>query len=102
MRLPAGMVYRPRRARGAVAGAPPNVPPSHSLYAFAVSPIAFALVHALNGMALAAATTLHLALFVETLPPGENRRHAMGYYAGSLAVEYPTAKGPVTSRTNSG
>ncbi|MBI2999347.1 MAG: MFS transporter [Deltaproteobacteria bacterium] len=90
VRLPAGMVYRPRRARALIAGALAIVALSNSLYAFAVSPIAFALVHALNGMALAAATTLHLALFVETLPPGENRRHAMGYYAGSLAVGYST------------
>lgn len=90
VRLPAGLAYQPRRVRALIAGALAIVALSDSLYALAVTPIAFAAVHALNGMAFGAATTLHLALFVENLPPGENRRHAMGYYAGSLAVGYST------------
>lgn len=89
-RLPSGMAYRPPRARILMAGTLTIVALCDSLYAVAVSPVAFGLVHALNGFAFGAATTLHLAFFVETLPADENRHHAMGYYAGSLAFGYST------------
>lgn len=34
--------------------------------------------------------TIYLAFFVEALPADEDSRHAMGYYAGCLAVGYST------------
>lgn len=87
-RLPTGMTYSPNRARALMAATLVIVALCDFLYSFAVTPLAFGLVHALNGFAYAAATTTHLAFFVETLPAGEDRHHAMGYYAGSLATGY--------------
>lgn len=89
-RLPSGMTYRPNRTRTLLAVTLVIVALCDFLYSFAVSPFAFGLVHALNGFAFGAATTIHLAFFVEALPAGENRHHAMGYYAGSLATGYST------------
>jgi predicted MFS family arabinose efflux permease len=50
----------------------------------------FGLVHALNGFAYGAVTTLYMAFYVDSLAPDENRNHAMGYYVGSLALGYST------------
>lgn len=89
-RLPSGLAYRGDRARMLMAAALSVVSLTNFLYAFAAKPLHFALVHALNGFAHGAAMTVYLALFVEALPLGEGRHHAMGYYAGCLAVGYST------------
>lgn len=89
-RLPSGMLYRPDRARSLMGGALAAIAACNFAYGFATEPLQFGFVHALNGFALSAATTIHLAFFVEALPPDQNRHHAMGYYAGSLAVGYST------------
>lgn len=89
-RLPSGMIYRPGRARLLMAGALATISVCNFLYGFATEPLQFGAVHALNGFALSAATTTHLAFFVEALPPDQDRHHAMGYYAGSLAIGYST------------
>ncbi len=85
-RLPAGFIYRGDRARFQMAVALSLIILCNLCYGFAVSPLFFALVHALNGFALGAATTFYLAFFVDRLPPDEDRHHAMGYYAGALAI----------------
>lgn len=87
-RLPAGFLYRGHRARFLMVAALLLMALCNIGYIFAVSPLAFALVHALNGFAFASATTVYLALFVESLPTGSNRSHAMGYYSGCLAVGF--------------
>jgi predicted MFS family arabinose efflux permease len=89
-RLPSGMIYGPGRARLLMAAALAAVAVCNFLYGFAIQPFQFGFVHALNGFALGAATTLHLAFFVEVLPADQDRHHAMGYYAGSLAIGYST------------
>lgn len=89
-RLPSGMAYRGHRARILMAAALSVVTVCNFLYSFAVTPLYFALIHALNGFAHGAGMTIYLAFFVEALPADEDRRHAMGYYAGSLAVGYST------------
>ena len=89
-RLPSGLAYREDRARMLMVAALSVITLCNFFYSFAVSPIHFALVHALNGFAHGAAMTIYLAFFVEALPPDEDRRHAMGYYAGCLAIGYST------------
>jgi hypothetical protein len=42
----------------------------------------FAIVHALNGFAYGAVTTLYMAFYVDSLAPDENRNHV-----GSILVE---------------
>lgn len=89
-RLPAGVTYSPSRARLLIALAVLAMGISNFLYSFASDGLTFALVHSLNGFAYGAATTLYMAFYVDSLPRGENRNHAMGYYVGSLAVGYST------------
>jgi predicted MFS family arabinose efflux permease len=67
-RLPAGLIYKGERARSLLAGTLLIIVISNFLYGFAVKPLYFALVHALNGFALGAATTIYLAFYVESLP----------------------------------
>lgn len=85
-RLPAGLVYRGHRARILMVFCLGAMALSNFLYGFATRAIHVALIHGLNGFAFGAATTIYFAFFVDALPPGENRHHAMGYYAGSMAL----------------
>lgn len=89
-RLPSGMAYRGHRMRGLMSAALLALILLNLLYIFAVTPFYFGLVHSLSGFFYGAAGTIYLAFFVDALPPEEDRRHAMGYYAGSLAVGYST------------
>jgi len=89
-RLPIGMVYTHGRARLLIAITVVAMGVTNLGYSIATNTLAFAIVHALNGLAYGAVTTLYMAFFVDSLPPGENRNHAMGYYVGSLAVGYST------------
>src|SRR5216110_2750767 len=61
---------------------------SNFFYSFATDGLTFALVHSINGFAYGAVTTLYMAFYVDSLPPEENRNHAMGYYVGTLALGY--------------
>ncbi|HKY07233.1 MAG TPA: MFS transporter [Candidatus Binatia bacterium] len=89
-RLPVGMLYHQARARTLVAAAILVMGVTNYLYSLATSSLAFAIVHAANGFAYGAVTTLYMALFVDSLDPDENRNHAIGYYVGSLAMGYST------------
>src|SRR4030095_11040179 len=59
-------------------------------YSLAQDSLVFAIVHALNGFAYGAVTTVYMAFYVDSLAPDENRNHAMGYYVGTLALGYST------------
>lgn len=89
-RLPLGMAYHQRRARMLISIAVLVMGVTNFLYSFAADSLSFAVVHSLNGFAYGAATTLYMAFYVDSLPPEENRNHAMGYYVGSLALGYST------------
>jgi MFS transporter, DHA1 family, multidrug resistance protein len=89
-RLPAGMAYQHKRARRLISLAVLVLGLTNFLYGFAADGLTFAIVHSLNGFAYGAVTTLYMAFYVESLPAGENRSHAMGYYVGSLALGYST------------
>ncbi|TMA13550.1 MAG: MFS transporter [Deltaproteobacteria bacterium] len=87
-RLPAGMIYQAHRARALMLASLSVLSLSTLLYIFVSTPLHFALVQAANGFSFGIATTIYLAFFVDALPPDEERHHAMGYYAGSLATGY--------------
>ena len=89
-RLPMGMLYHQARARILVSAAILAMGVTNYLYSLAATVFAFAIVHALNGFAYGAVTTLYMAFFVDSLDADENRNHAIGYYVGSLAMGYST------------
>jgi predicted MFS family arabinose efflux permease len=89
-RIPVGMAYSEGRARLLIALSVLTMGIANFLYSMAADSLTFALIHSLSGFAYGAATTLFLAFYVDSLPPEENRSHAMGYYVGSLAVGYAT------------
>src|ERR1043166_6448845 len=89
-RVPVGVAYRRDRARLLIAAAVVLMGITNFSYSLAHSTFAFAVVHALNGVAYGAVTTLYMAFYVDSLAPDENRNHAMGYYVGTLALGYST------------
>jgi predicted MFS family arabinose efflux permease len=89
-RLPVGMAYDQTRARVLLSVAILGMGGTNYLYSLASDGVTFGVVHALNGFAYGAATTLYMAFYVDSLAPDENRNHAMGYYVGSLALGYST------------
>ena len=89
-RLPVGMAYQRSRARWLISIAVIMMGITNFFYGFATDSLSFAIVHSLNGFAYGAATTLYMAFYVDSLPPDENRNHAMGYYVGTLALGYST------------
>jgi predicted MFS family arabinose efflux permease len=89
-RLPVGMAYHPSRARLLIAIAVIVMGITNFFYSFVTDSLSFAIVHSLNGFAYGAVTTLYMAFYVDSLPPDENRNHAMGYYVGTLALGYST------------
>src|SRR5262245_9312217 len=104
-RLPVGMAYRPHHARMLISFAVVLMGVTNFLYSFAPNSLTFAVVHAINGLAYGAVTTLYMAFYVDSLAPDENRNHAMGYYVGTLALGYSTGNflaglWPITSATD--
>ena len=89
-RLPVGMAYQRNRARLLISIAVVAMGITNYLYSFAEDVLVFAIIHALNGFAYGAVTTLYMAFYVDSLAPDENRNHAMGYYVGTLALGYST------------
>jgi predicted MFS family arabinose efflux permease len=89
-RLPVGMAYRHSRARLLIGVGVIVMGITNFLYSFVTGSVSFAIVHSVNGFAYGAVTTLYMAFYVDSLPPEENRNHAMGYYVGTLALGYST------------
>ncbi len=84
-RLPVGMAYQRDRARLLISIAVLAMGITNYFYSLAQDILVFAIVHALNGFAYGAVTTVYMAFYVDSLAPDENRNHAMGYYVGTLA-----------------
>jgi len=89
-RLPVGMAYQRSRARLLISIGVLTMGITNYFYGFVQDTLMFAVVHALNGFAYGAVTTLYMAFYVDSLAPDENRNHAMGYYVGTLALGYST------------
>jgi DHA1 family multidrug resistance protein-like MFS transporter len=89
-RLPVGMAYNRHHARFLISAAVVVMGVSNFFYSVAQNSFTFAVIHAVNGFAYGAVTTLYMAFYVDSLAPDENRNHAMGYYVGTLALGYST------------
>lgn len=89
-RVPAGMLYRPRRARALVAAATGTVAAVALLYPLAPNALAFGALRTAHGAALALSTTVLLAHFLGTHGSGAMRGRALGYYAAALSMGYMT------------
>jgi predicted MFS family arabinose efflux permease len=89
-RLPVGLAYHQTRVRMLLSIAILAMGWTNYLYSVVFDSVTFGIVHALNGFAYGAVTTLYMAFYVDSLAPDENRNHAMGYYVGSLALGYST------------
>ena len=89
-RLPVGMAYQRSRARSLISVGVLAMGITNYFYGFVQDILMFAVVHAFNGFAYGAVTTLYMAFYVDSLAPDENRNHAIGYYVGTLALGYST------------
>jgi MFS family permease len=83
-RLPAGALYRGERARALLCSALFAVAIISMIYPLAVDTWSLLLVRAMHGLAYGLATTINLALFIDSLPPNAARHHAMRYFMGAL------------------
>jgi MFS family permease len=93
VRLPAGLVYRPTRARWLIAAAAVTSAAMALLYPHALDPLAFAALRTVHGAALGVSTTVSLAHFLGSHGSGAMRGRAMGYYATALSGGYVLGNG---------
>ncbi|HZR97216.1 MAG TPA: MFS transporter [Chloroflexota bacterium] len=97
-RMPSGLLYRRRRARRLMYFALALQALGTALYALPVfaaghfpaagEPLVFGLIRGLHGFAVGMATTVNMALFMDTLPPGGNRHRHLAAYASALSLGY--------------
>jgi MFS family permease len=92
-RLPVGMLYRGATARVLLGASLLVAAAATLLYPVATAAGPFAAVRIVSGLAYGVATTVNLARFVDTLPPGSSRSQAMAFYAGSMAGGFAIGNG---------
>jgi predicted MFS family arabinose efflux permease len=90
-RLPAGLLYSPRRGRVLLLAGGVCTAASFALIPFVRSPVALAALMALNGLGWSVATTVQLALLVARPPAAITTTAAMGYFAGAASLGNMTA-----------
>lgn len=88
MRVPAGLLYTGARSRKLMAGSLVLSTVTSVFYPLAIHPLSFALVRCLHGIGFSIATTVNMALFVESMPDKGDRGRAAGRYAGGMAFGY--------------
>jgi predicted MFS family arabinose efflux permease len=84
-RFPAGAIYRPERARRITVICIVVMAVNYLLYPLAQSPLTFAMVQIIAGLANGVATTTNLAMFMDSLPADTPKHRPMAFYAGALA-----------------
>jgi DHA1 family multidrug resistance protein-like MFS transporter len=87
-RLPAGMLYRRRRARTLMYLSIALLVVSIALYALPFNLWVFGLVRALHGFAGGMATTVNMAMYMDSLAPGGDRHRHLAGYASTLSAGY--------------
>lgn len=92
-RVPAGLLYRGRRARALLVGSMAVGMAATALLPYAREPLAFAALRGLGGFCYGVATTVNLARFIEAIPPNRDRASAMGYFSAALAVGFMIGNG---------
>lgn len=84
-RFPAGAMYRRDRARAMTTVAIITLSLAYLAYPLAGNVFLFSAVQLMVGLANGVATTINLAMFMDTLPRGVDRSKPMAMYAGALA-----------------
>jgi MFS transporter, DHA1 family, multidrug resistance protein len=92
-RVPAGLLYRGRRARALLVGSMALGAVATLLLPYAHEPLAFAALRALGGFSYGVATTVNLARFIDAIPTNRDRATAMGYFSAALAVGFMIGNG---------
>ncbi len=92
-RVPAGLLYRGRRARALLVGSMLIGAVAALLLPHAREPLAFAALRLLGGFCYGVATTVNLARFIDAIPTGRDRSNAMGYYSAALAMGFMIGNG---------
>ncbi len=87
-RLPTGLLYRRRRARWLMYAAIVLESVAAMLYAVPVDPLLFGVFRGLQGFAFGMATTVNMALFMDTLPAEGNRHRHLAAYASALSTGF--------------
>src|SRR5205823_1519857 len=62
------------------------------LYPLATNAGGLLIVRALHGLSYGMATTVNLALFIDSLPPKANRHHALGYFTSALSFGFTSGQ----------
>src|SRR5438874_2030653 len=88
IRIPGGLLYSPRRARPLLAGALVLGALAFALYPLMHEALLLALIGAIYGIGYSIATTVSMAVTIESLRPGENRGQAIGIYAAGMSTGY--------------
>ena len=92
-RVPAGLLYRGRRARLLLVGSMALGGCASLLLPYAHEPLAFAALRTLGGFSYGVATTVNLARFIDAIPTNRDRASAMGYFSAALAVGFMIGNG---------
>ena len=85
-RLPAGLLYRPRRANASIALAGLAVAAATFLYPRTDSEVVLGALRLVHGFAFGVSTTLNMAQFFDARPPDFDRGRAMGLFAACIAA----------------
>ncbi|HEY7061057.1 MAG TPA: MFS transporter [Chloroflexota bacterium] len=87
-RMPSGLLYRRRRARRLMYFSVGLQAVATALYAVPADTLEFGLIRGLHGFAVGMATTVNMALFMDSLSPGGNRHRHLAAYASALSLGY--------------
>jgi predicted MFS family arabinose efflux permease len=85
-RLPAGLLYRPRRANVLIALAGVAVAAATFLYPRTDNELVLGGLRLVHGFAFGVSTTLNMAQFFDVRPPEFDRSRAMGLFAACIAA----------------
>ncbi len=85
-RLPAGLLYRPRRANVSIAVAGVAVAAATFFYPRTDSEVLLGALRLVHGFAFGVSTTLNMAQFFDVRPPQFDRSRAMGLFAACIAA----------------
>jgi MFS family permease len=90
-RVPAGALYRTRRASLLIAFGCVLCAAAFALVPLTANPVVLAALIGLNGIGFAVATTGTMAALIERRPEGANAGVIMGWYTGSVGAGYALA-----------
>lgn len=88
LRIPGGLLYSRQRARVVMLGALLTAGVATLLHPYVVDPWLFSGVRLLYGAGYSVATTINMALFVDTILHEGDRRRSAGMYASAMACGF--------------